>query len=815
MISVSQDFKDALKSSARQLDAYYVVDGQTYHPITFTVDRKVYSSDTETFIGSFIGASGSIKVQAIDAVNLEDKWFTLFGGIQVAGAMQYVQLGEFKVYEKSDAQEYNFADKRILFNVKAAVDEIAYPTTPLKLAQWCCSKVGVPLANASFPNCDLNIPKAISYGSAATYADIIQAIAQASCSFAVIDGAGKLSFRWFEDVENFTLDVENLSQSWPVTAESFGPINSVVLSREPLNDYIDITDKESIAANGLTELKIANNPILDIDRHTSKIAIFNLINGFTYVPVTVSTQGMMILEAGDIVPLQLKDGTYVDLYVLDHTLTYRGSMLSDFETPAMSKTQIDYQKSESVRQTIKNTEAIVDKQDQKISLITEKLNSTVDTLKNSISVSLSTNYVANQSYEQATKKYAPDYTLTPLKIMATVMDSLMQSSVAATITWTRKVQDSDKWTALTTGESVSGNTLTISHNLAKTTQYRAVASVKVGATQYTAEKTITINVNILEDTTIKGDVCKIEASSYCFTEMKEQVESEDEEGNITTETVSVYNPGNITLTPKFFNCNFDCWQYSADLGTNFTVIEPTDEPYQFEEDDPSAGDENIVRVKVNDAYLEGVHFNKKKRILTVYYDADCFDEARAVVFKLKSDVDGGSDTVTLTLDGDHETQYGNLSDALDALKESYTSIIQELDGLEGTITTRIEQSDAIYTDMFEDVQKQISEIIQTASDITETFTSVKEWVDENGSDLEQISAYIRRSSAGIEVGEVDAAVKTLMGTSYFAILLNDSIAMKLEKDLLTIKKVLAQSGLQLGKNIFTANSVGFRITWGG
>ena len=765
MISVSQDFKDALKSSARQLDAYYVVDGQTYHPITFTVDRKVYSSDTETFIGSFIGASGSIKVQAIDAVNLEDKWFTLFGGIQVAGAMQYVQLGEFKVYEKSDAQEYNFADKRILFNVKAAVDEIAYPTTPLKLAQWCCSKVGVPLANASFPNCDLNIPKAISYGSAATYADIIQAIAQASCSFAVIDGAGKLSFRWFEDVENFTLDVENLSQSWPVTAESFGPINSVVLSREPLNDYIDITDKESIAANGLTELKIANNPILDIDRHTSKIAIFNLINGFTYVPVTVSTQGMMILEAGDIVPLQLKDGTYVDLYVLDHTLTYRGSMLSDFETPAMSKTQIDYQKSESVRQTIKNTEAIVDKQDQ--------------------------------------------------KIMATVMDSLMQSSVAATITWTRKVQDSDKWTALTTGESVSGNTLTISHNLAKTTQYRAVASVKVGATQYTAEKTITINVNILEDTTIKGDVCKIEASSYCFTEMKEQVESEDEEGNITTETVSVYNPGNITLTPKFFNCNFDCWQYSADLGTNFTVIEPTDEPYQFEEDDPSAGDENIVRVKVNDAYLEGVHFNKKKRILTVYYDADCFDEARAVVFKLKSDVDGGSDTVTLTLDGDHETQYGNLSDALDALKESYTSIIQELDGLEGTITTRIEQSDAIYTDMFEDVQKQISEIIQTASDITETFTSVKEWVDENGSDLEQISTYIRRSSAGIEVGEVDAAVKTLMGTSYFAILLNDSIAMKLEKDLLTIKKVLAQSGLQLGKNIFTANSVGFRITWGG
>lgn len=689
---------------------------------------------------------------------------------------------------------------------------ITYPISIKNYLSAICKQLGLTLVTNSFANADqlINEEKYLDYGNY-TYRDVLDEIAGAAGGIILLHDKS-LSIKYPTSTPH-VIDENNLKSL--SLNEKWGPVNSLVLSLEPQEDNFYKRDEESIKANGLTEIKICNNELISKSRELFVEQLFDKVKGFYFYPFELDSFGYGYFEPYDLITIKNLAGEAHQCLVMNDAVSITGGVNEKINTSMPAVAVTDYAKATPDKKALYKTILEVDKQNQKIKASIEKNEQEIEKLSNSISASLSTNYVANQSYEQATKKYAPDYTLTHLKITATVTDSLMQSPVAATITWTRKVQDSDKWTALTTGESVSGNTLTISHNLAKTTQYRAVASVKVGATQYTAEKTITINVNILEDTTIKGDVCKIEASSYCFTEMKEQVENEDEQGNITTETVSVYNPGNITLTPKFFNCNFDCWQYSADLGTNFTVIEPTDEPYQFEKDDPSAGDENIVRVKVNDAYLEGVHFNKKKRILTVYYDADCFEVARAVVFKLKSDVDGGSDTVTLTLDGDYETQYGNLSDALDALKERYTSIIQELDGLEGTITTRIEQSDAIYTDMFEDVQKQISEIIQTASDITETFTSVKEWVDENGSDLEQISTYIRRSSAGIEVGEVDAAVKTLMGTSYFAILLNDSIAMKLEKDLLTIKKVLAQSGLQLGKNIFTANSVGFRITWGG
>lgn len=370
MIKTSTAFKDALTSRSRHIDAYFLYGQKTYQPLSFTLEKKVYSSDKETFIGTFIGKSGKIKIQSSDEINLENQWIQIFEGIQINESYQYVSMGTYQVYEKTAAQEYSFADRRILFNVKAEVDEILYPTTPLKLAQWVCRKVGVELANVAFPNCDLEIPSAVYYGSEATYADIITAIAQASCSFAVITNDDKLMFKWFEEVD-FQLNIENISKNWPVCSETFGPVNSLVLSREPMNDNVFIQDDQSVAQNGLTEIKIANNPILDIDRHTSKLAIFNLINGFEYIPIKVDTQGMFILEAGDIIPVQQKDGSYVNMYVMDHTITYRGSCSSSFDTPALTKTQIDYQKAESMRQLFKNTEAIVDKQNQKIELVIE------------------------------------------------------------------------------------------------------------------------------------------------------------------------------------------------------------------------------------------------------------------------------------------------------------------------------------------------------------------------------------------------------------------------------------------------------------
>ena len=54
-----------------------------------------------------------------------------------------------------------------------------------------------------------------------------------------------------------------------------------------------------------------------------------------------------------------------------------------------------------------------------------------------------------------------------------------------------------------------------------------------------------------------------------------------------------------------------------------------------------------------------------------------------------------------------------------------------------------------------------------------------------------------------------------MGAEYFAILINDEEVMQLKNDLLTIKRIMALTGIDLGNNILEANDHGFRIKWGG
>ena len=106
-------------------------------------------------------------------------------------------------------------------------------------------------------------------------------------------------------------------------------------------------------------------------------------------------------------------------------------------------------------------------------------------------------------------------------------------------------------------------------------------------------------------------------------------------------------------------------------------------------------------------------------------------------------------------------------------------------------------------------------VIQTSESIEEQYQTLKEIIDENDSDLQTITTYIRKTAKGIEVGELEANVKTLMAPSYFAILFNDEEVMKLEQNLLTIERIKALSVFQLGDAIFTTKANGFDITWGG
>lgn len=360
MYNVSNDFKTAILNNARRINAYIEIDGSLHSIQKCTLDMNIYSSETDAFIGTFIAKSGTLKVNKQDSLQLENESFNLFFGIQLADETnENVPIGAMNVYEKTSDTEYKFMDNKMFFNKTFDTTKLTYPTTPLLAAQEACRQAGVELATTDFPNKNLSIPSEVFFGYDATCTDVIVAVAQASCTFATINRNNELEFKWFNKVD-FTVPLDN-QYTYPIIEVEYGPINSLVLAREPQNDNVYIQDEDSIELNGLTELKISNNPFLDIDRYNSRTAIWNRINGFSYKPYIANMPGYFHLDPGDIIVIQIEDKSYIDAYVLNHTLEYSGGIKSNFSTPALSKSQINYNIASSIENKLHQTELLVDK----------------------------------------------------------------------------------------------------------------------------------------------------------------------------------------------------------------------------------------------------------------------------------------------------------------------------------------------------------------------------------------------------------------------------------------------------------------------
>lgn len=100
----------------------------------------------------------------------------------------------------------------------------------------------------------------------------------------------------FEELDKHFLKDVNVSFS-----KKYGAVNSVVFSRGNGSDNIYRKDNASINKNGLTEIKIADNPFLEGDDRENFIqSLFDKINGLEFYIMDVASTGIMYLELGDL-----------------------------------------------------------------------------------------------------------------------------------------------------------------------------------------------------------------------------------------------------------------------------------------------------------------------------------------------------------------------------------------------------------------------------------------------------------------------------------------------------------------------------------
>lgn len=363
MIKVSEAFADAAGADVIHPASYIVLGDERIVPVSYQLQDAVYDEDSQNFLGTFISRYGEMVLILERELPLQDEQFQLYTGFQLAdGSMEYVTQGTFYIYEVQEEQHdiqktIRFADARILFN--KPLQEVTYPLSVKQMLDTVCEQVQVPCMDITgLPNADFIINKEVYWGENATCADVVKAIAQATAGFALITTDGALCIRWFSDtVSQWNADTYFTLESHDV----FGPVNSVVLGRQPQNDNIYLRDEESVKANGLCEFQINDNPILDLDRKTTIQPIFERLKGFSYTPLHMEGKGNPALERGDRLQVTLLQDTHMDSYVFQHELSFDGALISTVETLALTKTQIEYSAADSIEKRILQTELKVDK----------------------------------------------------------------------------------------------------------------------------------------------------------------------------------------------------------------------------------------------------------------------------------------------------------------------------------------------------------------------------------------------------------------------------------------------------------------------
>lgn len=379
MLSVSEAFQTAMKLPVKNLRAS--VSTNEAVPQTFGSGDVLKSIEVEGAGNFFSAATKSLTVKLFGTdYNLVGAGITPAIQAQITtseGTSTYESMsyGLFIVADQVVDLEKNLTTIKAydVMGVLALRDyAVSWPCTIKSLAEQIAAKFGINLVTdmTTLANYDYEIAEDLYANiNNVTYRDILSEIAGATGTICRINDT---TLEFIEPPLSSAVDTLSYANLLKVKFEpQYGPINSVVLSRTPQEDNIAVRDEASITSNGLTELKLANNEILDDDRELLAQPILNVVDGFAYYPIEANTEGHGWYECGD--RIDVTDGTNTwGTVVAYYKITCDGGFKENIKGVALAETQTDYSMAGGIKRTIYNTEIKVDKQGREIQSIVEE-----------------------------------------------------------------------------------------------------------------------------------------------------------------------------------------------------------------------------------------------------------------------------------------------------------------------------------------------------------------------------------------------------------------------------------------------------------
>lgn len=300
-------------------------------------------------------------------------------GLLVNGAYEYLTLGTFIVMsseKQEDTGSYLLEcyDRMLPFMVDYTPLEITYPITIREYIKKICEFGGLTFKNAedTFPNSERTINKELYLDEDGntlgyTFRDILDELAQVTGGIICIDEeSGQLEIRHINET-NDEINEEFLNDVNVNFGEKFGPINSVIISRADADDLF-LRDEESVTTNGLCEIKIIDNQIMNWeDREDYLPDLLEALKGIEYYLNDYSSSGIVYYDVLDRYNVRIGENVYPCI-MFNNELTIESGIEEIIYTERPDESKTDYNTADKTDRRILQVLILVNKQKGQIEL---------------------------------------------------------------------------------------------------------------------------------------------------------------------------------------------------------------------------------------------------------------------------------------------------------------------------------------------------------------------------------------------------------------------------------------------------------------
>ena len=380
-------FKNNISKFGRQLDTEI---SYIYNNETVELNNEKLFSVNPHYEGSILrSVMRELDINSKEDIPLGIRLNTCQMGVKVRSNnvqdyrdnYDYINLGNYYVYsseKQEDTNTYNIKcyDKMINAMVDYNGMNETFPMTVDDYINYLCRDINLTFKNygESYTNASRVINNDVYVNAGYTYRDIFDELAGVTGSTICInEDDEELEIRYINDTED-TIDKDYLKDVNVNFGETYGPVNTIVLSRAGGADKISMSYPSTLSDNEKIALEIADNQIMNFDDRSDYLsALLDRLKGLTYYKNDFVSTGIGYYNICDKYSVDIDDTTYTCIMFNDDLQITQGLVENIF-------TDIPKDSVESYKHTSRTDKVI-----NKASIIAKKNEGEIEALTSRVS----------------------------------------------------------------------------------------------------------------------------------------------------------------------------------------------------------------------------------------------------------------------------------------------------------------------------------------------------------------------------------------------------------------------------------------------